>query len=201
MFYLILLLVLVSGLQAFYCLNLNALKVRNTHLFTKQRSQQLKSSQHGLAGVLLGLGLFTGSHTVLADDRITPDWAPGVRYTVLKAGPKRDLKAKVGENVAIRFKGSYKGTVFDDTFRTEQPYFYRAGVGLILKGIDESVTHMAVGDKWKLEFGGEYSFEKGRPSSPGKPRIPAGAEVEYEVELVEIPGTLEDFIADYDGSE
>jgi hypothetical protein len=60
------------------------------------------------------------------------------------------------------------------------------------------VVHMKVGETWKLSFGGDLSFEKMRPSSPGKPRIPAGAEVDYEVTLVEIPGMAEDFIADFE---
>jgi hypothetical protein len=68
-----------------------------------------------------------------------------------------------------------------------------------------------------LKFGGEYAFgSKGKPSAPGKPRIPPNADVEYEVELVELPGIIylylarqyvtywlisgkgEDFILDYE---
>jgi FKBP-type peptidyl-prolyl cis-trans isomerase len=78
------------------------------------------------------------------------------------------------------------------------PYIYRGGSGLIVKGLDETVLHMKVGDKWHVTFGGEYSFEKGKPSSPGKPRIPPGAIVEYDLELSEMPGTEEDFIADFE---
>ena len=51
-------------------------------------------------------------------------WNGGVEYEVIQTG-KTNIKPKVGENVAIRFKGSYKGFVFDDTFSSEQPYFYR----------------------------------------------------------------------------
>ncbi len=103
--------------------------------------------------------------------------------------------------MAIKFKGAYKGKTFDDIMEQPQPYFYRAGVGLILKGLDETVMHMNVGETWNIVFGGDLSFEKVRPSSPGKPRIPAGAEVEYTVTLVEIPGTADEFIADYDAPE
>ena len=50
-----------------------------------------------------------------------------------------------------------------------------------------------------MKFGGDYAFgAKGKPSAPGKPRIPPNADVEYEVELVELPGRGEDFIADYE---
>ena len=34
------------------------------------------------------------------------------------------------------------------------------------------------------------------PLQIGKPRIPPGAEIEYEVELTELPGAAEEFILD-----
>lgn len=56
------------------------------------------------------------------------------------------------------------------------------GVGSVLRGIDDAVLHMRVGDRYHLSFGGELAFgEKGRPSAPGKPRIPPNADVDYEV--------------------
>jgi FKBP-type peptidyl-prolyl cis-trans isomerase len=101
--------------------------------------------------------------------------------------------------VAIRFTASYNGKTFDDTFKTEQPYYYKTGIGLVVKGLDDSVTQMRLGDRWHLAFGGDLAFgEKGRPSAPGKPRIPANAVIEYEVELVDLPGAAEEFIADVD---
>ena len=138
------------------------------------------------------------NNIVLADDIYKPSpWDSKLEYSIVKNGPPGDI-AKTGENVAIRFKGTYNSIVFDDIFSSAEPYYYRAGVGGILKGMDDAVLHMKVGDRWKLKFSGDLSFEKMKPSSPGKPRIPAGAPVEYEVELVEIPGRMEDYIADYE---
>jgi len=39
---------------------------------------------------------------------------------------------KVGELVAVRFTGSYKGQVFDDLFKTAEPLYFRAGVGTVV---------------------------------------------------------------------
>lgn len=133
-----------------------------------------------------------------AGDLIPAPWDNNVKYEILKEGPSTSIKPKVGEIVGIRFKGNYKGVDFDNTFDTAQPYLYRAGVGLILKGLDESVVQMKLGDKYHLVFGGNLAFENGVKSSPGKPRIPAGAEVDYIVEVVDIPGVGEEFIADYE---
>jgi FKBP-type peptidyl-prolyl cis-trans isomerase len=145
------------------------------------------------SGLSIGL-LISGNTEVRADFKPSP-WDDKVLYDVVTSNPS-GLKPKVGELVAIRFKGSFKGNVYDNTFDTPEPYFYRAGVGLIIKGLDDAIPNMHVGERIKLTFSGDRSFEKGKASSPGKPRIPPGAEVEYEVELTELPGAAEEFILD-----
>lgn len=151
--------------------------------------------KRNIASLSLGLGLvFSHSNEALAAMQQAP-WDNQVSYEVIKSNPN-GLQPKVGELVAIRFKGSYKGTEFDNTFKTAEPYFYRAGVGLIVKGLDDAIPQMHVGEIYKLSFKGDRSFEKGKPSSPGKPRIIPGAEIEYEVELTELPGAAEEFILD-----
>lgn len=129
----------------------------------------------------LALSVFMPLSAAWADFSTAP-WDAGVKYEVVQAAPASSPAVKQGDLVVIRFKGSYKGNVFDDTFKTDQPYFYRAGVGSLVKGLDDAVTHMKVGDRWKLEFGGDLGFgAKGKPSSPGKPRIPPFADLAFEV--------------------
>jgi len=61
-------------------------------------------------------------------------------------------------------------------------FYVRAGVGLLIKGVDDAVVNMHVGDRFHLNFGGDLAFgAKGKPSSPGKPRIPPNAAVDFEV--------------------
>lgn len=176
--------------------------------FHFQRTQRLNSNlcmnsnEHQLS--FQKLPLLLGSLLILAEPLAAraefkqSSWNSGVQYEVVKSNPTGDM-AKVGELAAIRFKGSYKGTEFDNTFATSEPYYYRAGVGGILKGLDETIMNMHVGEVYKLKFGGDLAFgEKGKPSAPGKPRIPPNAEIEYEVEFTELPGNKEDFIADYE---
>jgi FKBP-type peptidyl-prolyl cis-trans isomerase len=48
---------------------------------------------------------------------------------------------------------------------------------------------MRVGDRWTLTIPSQLAFgPKGRPSSAGKPRIPADTTVIFEVEMVGLPG-------------
>jgi FKBP-type peptidyl-prolyl cis-trans isomerase len=77
----------------------------------------------------------------------------------------------VGDLAAIRFKGRYKDYVFDDIFGTPEPLYFRAGGGNLVKGIDEAIVMMKIGDRWELTIPGPLAFgDKGRSPSPGKPR-------------------------------
>ena len=127
-------------------------------------------------------------------------WNSGVMIEQIQAGKSGDdNKPKVGDMVEVRFKGSYKGNEFDNTYKTEMPYLYRAGVGNILPGLDETIVNMHVGEKLAVSFGGDLAFgQKGRPSAPGKPRIPPNAVIDYEVTLESLPGIGDDFIADFE---
>jgi len=111
----------------------------------------------------------------------------GVTYEVVKAGdgPKPD----VGELVAIRFAAYCGSTKIDDIFDTPEPYYTRLGSGGLLKGVESTLPLMRVGDRWKLTIPGQLAFgSKGRPASAGKPRIPADAEIVFDVEMVGLPG-------------
>ena len=115
-------------------------------------------------------------------------WDNNVQYEQIKPPKPLGEVPKVGEMVAIRFSGEYNGNSFDNTFQNEQPYFYRAGVGLIVKGLDDAIVHMKEGEILKLKFSGDLGFANGKPSSPGKPKIPKNAELQYVVELESLPG-------------
>ena len=146
--------------------------------------------KQSVAAVVSSVGLFSsGASAALT----AAPWDNTVQYEVLQKGSS-DAGPKTSDLVNIRFKGGYKGTVFDNTFKTEQPYTYRAGVGLVLPGLDNAVINMKVGDKLHLVFSGENAFKDGRPSAPGIPRIPPGGELDYEVLLESMPGTDEDII-------
>ena len=66
-----------------------------------------------------------------------------------------------------------------------------------MKGLDDAIPNMHEGEKLHLQFGGDLAFgSKGRPSAPGKPRIPPNAVIDYVVQLVQVPGTGDDMIVD-----
>lgn len=118
----------------------------------------------------------------------------GLQYKVIKSAADGAVP-KIGDLIAIRFKGSYEGKVFDDITETPEPLYYRVGAGTLIKGIDEALPMMHFGETWNLVIPGELAFgPKGRPASAGKPRIPSNANLEYELSIVGFPGFEGDLI-------
>mmetsp|Transcript_22379 Transcript_22379/g.53622 ORF Transcript_22379/g.53622 Transcript_22379/m.53622 type:complete len:200 (+) Transcript_22379:3-602(+) len=123
----------------------------------------------------------------------------GLQYTVLSQG--KGPKPRVGDLVAIRFTASFNGREFDNTFKTANSYYYRVGSENVIAGLDQAVQMMRVGDKWDLKIPASLAFgEKGIKASPGKPKIPGGAEIDYTVFLETFPGA-EDEILDINGEQ
>jgi len=121
----------------------------------------------------------------------------GVTYTVIQSGKVGGGQPKVGDLVAIRFKGSVKssGAVFDDILGSSEPYYTRLGSYNVVAGVEEVLPLMRTGDKWQLTVPGKLGFgEKGRSASPGKPRIPSNAELDFIIELVAVPGRDEEIL-------
>ncbi|CAM9776216.1 unnamed protein product [Scytosiphon promiscuus] len=134
--------------------------------------------------------------SALAEDTITTSSGLKIKKLVQGTGPV----VEQGDLIGVRFKGNYGNYEFDNIFTTAEPYYMRAGVGTLVKGVEEAILLMKVGDKWQLTCSSELAFgNKGRPPSPGRPRIPPGAEVEYTVELVALPGKEEDIVEKRDG--
>jgi len=113
----------------------------------------------------------------------------GVSYVITKAGD--GPAPSVGEMAAIRFRANVDGqsNYIDDIFGTPEPYYTRVGSGGLLKGVEEVLPSMRVGDRYVITVPGKLAFgPKGRPASAGKPRIPSDATIIFEVEMVGLPG-------------
>jgi hypothetical protein len=74
--------------------------------------------------------------------------ASGVAIKVVKSG--NGPKPTIGELASIRF-AAYNGEIkIDDIFATPEPYFTRVGSGGLIKGVEEVLPKMRVGDRWVL---------------------------------------------------
>ena len=119
--------------------------------------------------------------------------AAGVSISKTKTGS--GPQPGVGELAAIRFKALCGPTTIDDIYATPEPFYTRVGSGGLIKGVEMVLPSMRVGDRWVLTIPGDLAFgKKGRPASAGKPRIPADAEIVFDVEIVGLPGKEQELI-------
>ncbi len=81
-----------------------------------------------------------------AEEVVTPP--SEVKYEVVKSGD--GPQPKVGELAGIRFRAKVvqSGNKIDDIFDTPEPYYTRIGSGGLIKGVEEVLPKMRVGDRW-----------------------------------------------------
>ena len=73
------------------------------------------------------------------------------------------------------------GTVFDSSVKRGRPFEFTVGVGNVIKGWDEGVSQMKIGQKAILTCPPEYAY--GPKGIPGA--IPPNSTLIFEVELLD----------------
>ncbi|KAF4589383.1 FK506-binding protein 2 [Ophiocordyceps camponoti-floridani] len=98
---------------------------------------------------------------------------------------KCDRKTMKGDNVSMHYKGTLKssGEKFDASYDRNQPLTFRLGAGEVIKGWDEGLLDMCIGEKRTLTIPPELGYGH-RAMGP----IPAGSTLVFETELVAIAG-------------
>eukprot|EP00128_Syssomonas_multiformis_P012926 Colp12_sorted_trinity150504_noHs@11954 len=93
------------------------------------------------------------------------------------------VKTAPGDKISVHYTGTLEdGTEFDSSVPRNQPFDFTLGAGMVIKGWDLGLTNMCVGEKRKLKIPAHLGYgERGSP-----PRIPGGATLIFEVELLEI---------------
>ncbi|KAI8144757.1 FK506-binding protein 1 [Fennellomyces sp. T-0311] len=106
----------------------------------------------------------------------------GVTVETLQSGDGRTYPRK-GDRVTIHYVGTLaNGDKFDSSRDREQPFVCTIGTGQVIKGWDEGVPKLSLGEKAKLTCTPEYAYgDRGFPSS-----IPPNATLVFEVELLSI---------------
>jgi FKBP-type peptidyl-prolyl cis-trans isomerase len=88
---------------------------------------------------------------------------------------------EAGQTVSVHYTGCLTdGTKFDSSVDRGQPFSFTLGRGEVIKGWDEGVAKMKVGDKAKLTIPPEKAY--GDQGFPGA--IPPNSTLVFEVELL-----------------
>lgn len=95
-------------------------------------------------------------------------------------------EAATGDTVKVHYTGRLfqNGKKFDSSRDRDEPFEFTLGKGQVIKGWDQGVVGMKVGGKRKLTIPADLGY--GDQGSP--PKIPGGAALVFDVELVEVVG-------------
>lgn len=95
-----------------------------------------------------------------------------------------DRKTQKGDKVQMHYRGTLAdGKKFDASYDRGTPFSFKLGSGQVIKGWDEGLLDMCIGEKRTLTIPPEKGYGQ-RPVGP----IPAGSTLIFETELIGIDG-------------
>jgi len=106
----------------------------------------------------------------------------GVEIETLQPGDNQTFPQR-GQTVTVHYTGTLTdGTVFDSSRTRNSPFQFRIGVGQVIRGWDEGVAKMSVGQRAKLTCSPDFAYgDRGYPGI-----IPPGSVLVFDVELLGI---------------
>ena len=105
----------------------------------------------------------------------------GLRYQMIQEGDGE--KAEKGKSVSVHYKGQLTdGTVFDSSYKRNQPIDFTLGIGQVIPGWDEGIALLKTGDKARFVIPSDLAY--GSRGAGGV--IPPDATLIFDVELVKV---------------
>ncbi|CAA6664105.1 unnamed protein product [Spirodela intermedia] len=141
-----------------------------------------------MAKPMLGLVVVVAALVLLVSAKKSADVTElqiGVKYKPASCS----IQAHKGDRIKVHYRGALTdGSVFDSSFERGDPIEFELGSGQVIKGWDQGILGMCLGEKRKLKIPAKLGY--GAQGSP--PKIPGGATLVFDTELVGVNGkTLE----------
>ncbi|XP_049827579.1 FK506-binding protein 2 isoform X2 [Schistocerca gregaria] len=126
-----------------------------------------------LSFALLGALLAAGCHAKESDFKVEKLFVPD----------ECTEKSKTGDMLTMHYRGTLDdGKQFDSSHDRDQPFSFQLGVGQVIKGWDQGLVDMCVGERRRLVIPPELAYgDRGAGAV-----IPGGATLTFEVELLSI---------------
>jgi len=123
---------------------------------------------------------FTFLASVLCEEKKITKLQIGVKKRVADC----EMKSKKGDKLSMHYRGSLHkdGSEFDSSYERGEPLSFTLGSGQVIKGWDQGLLNMCVGEKRKLVIPPDLGYG----DSGAGDKIPGGAVLVFEVELVNI---------------
>lgn len=131
--------------------------------------------------LLVTVALSTGLLACTKNKEKTRVTESGLKIEMLQEGNGK--LAEKEKKVKVHYTGWLTdGKKFDSSVDRGQPFEFQLGKGFVIKGWDEGVEGMKVGEKRKLTIPPDLGY--GAPGAP--PVIPPNATLVFEVELLDV---------------
>ena len=107
--------------------------------------------------------------------------ASGLNYVILRPGTGD--QAKPGDEVVVHYAGRlFNGKQFDASYSRGEPFTFKLGAGQVIKGWDEGVALLKVGEKIKLIIPSGMAYGAQGAGAD----IPPNSPLVFDVELISI---------------